>query len=369
MKDPGRDTSEVLQRLSETPGLSGHEAPIRALVAELFQPLCDEIHIDALGNLMAIKRGSGPLPRLKVMWAAHMDEIGFMVAKVEERGFLRVTNVGGIDVRNVLGEEVIVHGREDVIGVIGAKPPHLTTKDEQNRPVPMEDLFVDVGLTDERTRELIRPGDVISFRRSFRTLAGRRVTGKALDNRASVAAMYCGLKLLQTLRHEADVYAVATVQEEVGLRGAATGAFGIMPDAAIAIDVGFALAPGQKKKDPITLGKGPGLLLGANAHPGLREHLAEVARRFHIPIQTDVAPGRTGTDAWAIQVTAFGVPTGLLSIPLRHMHSPAELIDVDDVEATGRLLAFQAAHLTHDVVAGWAPPLQDGNAAAEEGSS
>src|SRR5690606_26492637 len=148
----------------------------------------------------------------------------------------------------------------DLIGVIGAKPPHLTTEEERNKPVPLHELFVDVGLTEERARELVRVGDLATIRRDFRTLAGRRVTGKALDNRASVACMYEGLKVLQGLRRRADVYAVATVQEEVGLRGARTSAFAIGPDVAIAIDVGFGEMPGLKPKDTIALGKGPGIL-------------------------------------------------------------------------------------------------------------
>lgn len=365
MTGPGKDTLEVLERLSTAPGLSGYEHPVRDLVRELFEPLCDEIHTDALGNLVAIKRGEGSGPRLKIMWAAHMDEIGFMVTKIEEGGFLRVTNVGGIDVRNVLGEEVTVHGRQDLIGVIGAKPPHLTTEEERNKPVPLHELFVDVGLTEERARELVRVGDLATIRRDFRTLAGRRVTGKALDNRASVACMYEGLKVLQGLRHRADVYAVATVQEEVGLRGARTSAFAIGPDVAIAIDVGFGEMPGLKPKDTIALGKGPGILFGANVHPRLHDHLVATARRFNIPFQLEVAPGRTGTDAWAIQVVTMGIPTALLSVPLRHMHSPAEVLDGDDLENTGRLLAFQAASLVEEEVAGWPPALPDG---LEEGS-
>src|SRR5690606_22998870 len=168
------------------------------------------------------------------------------------------------------------------------------------------------------------------IRRPFRTLAGRRATGKALDNRASVACLYQGLLHLQSLRHAADVYAVATVQEEVGLRGARTGAYGIAPDVAIAVDVGFGSMPGLKKKDTIDLGKGPGILFGANVHPRLHDHLVATARRFHIPFQLEVAPGRTGTDAWAIQVVGEGIPTALISVPLRHMHSPAEVVDADD---------------------------------------
>lgn len=366
--EPATDTAAVLRRLSETPGLSGYEHPIRSLVTELFQPLCDTIRVDALGNLIALKKGEGDGPRPKMLWAAHMDEIGFMVAKVEKGGFLRIASVGGIDVRNVLGEEVIVHGREELPGVIGAKPPHLTTEEERNRPVPIDELFVDVGLSEERARERVRPGDLVSLRRPFRALAGRRVTGKALDNRASVACLHHALEVLRGLRHRADVYAVATVQEEVGLRGAVTSAFGVMPDVAIAVDVGFGTMPGLKKKDTLDLGKGPGILFGANVHPRLHEQLVTVASRYNIPFQLEVAPGRTGTDAWAIQVTGEGIPTGLLSVPLRHMHSPAEVLDVADIEATGRLLAFHAASLTADDVDGWAPPLEGAAAGDEEGA-
>lgn len=358
MNQPGRETVDVLQELSEAVGLSGYEDRLAHRLKELFSPFADEIHVDALGNLTALKRGErGSSPPVRIMWAAHMDEIGFMVTKIEKGGFLRVTSVGGIDIRNVLSQEVVVHGRQDLPGILGAKPPHLTTEEEQQKPVPIHELFVDVGLTEERTRELVAPGDLVSFRRTFRRLNGSRVAGKSLDNRASVASLYHALKVLQGLRHTADVYAVATVQEEVGLRGATTSAFRLAPDVAIAVDVGFGAMPGLKPHETIELGKGPGILFGANAHPRLHQHLLEVARRFNIPYQIDVVPGRTGTDAWAIQVAREGIPTGLLSIPLRHMHSPAEVLDIGDVEATGSLLAFHAASLSYEMIQEWKPAL------------
>src|SRR5690606_22325109 len=204
VNQPGRETVDVLQELSEAVALSGYEGRLAQKLKELLSPFVDEIHIDALGNLTAVKRGEGgSSPPVRVMWAAHMDEIGFVVTKIEKGGFLRVSNVGGIDIRNVLSQEVTVHGRQDLPGVLGAKPPHLTTADERQKPVPLDELFVDVGLSEERARELVAPGDLISFRRPFRRLQGQRVTGKSLDNRASVASLYHALKVLQGLRHTA----------------------------------------------------------------------------------------------------------------------------------------------------------------------
>ncbi|MDI3269752.1 MAG: M42 family metallopeptidase [Bacillota bacterium] len=339
-----------MQVLSEATGPSGHEGEVASLIVEALRPLADEVSLDRLGNVVALKRGEGGGP--SVMWAAHMDEIGLMVADITEEGFLRVHPVGGIDRRTLLAQEVWVHGRKLLPGIVGTKPPHLLTPEEQQKIPPFPELFVDVGLGPE-VKELVRPGDLVTIRRRSLSLLGSRVSGKAFDNRASVVAMVEGLKVLARLRHRADVLAVATVQEEVGLRGATTAAFGLSPDAAIAIDVTFAQQPSVREDDSSKMAAGVDIARGANIHPDLFSLAEGVARREGIPYQVSILPAATGTDAWAIQVAQEGVPTGLFSIPLRYMHSSVEVVDLQDIAATGRLLAHFSAALEEAQVKGW----------------
>jgi len=328
----------LLKQLSEAEGMSGFEGPVRELLRATWEPFVDEIHEGKLGSLIALKKGTGPEPRPKLMLAAHMDEVGLMVTDVEE-GFLRITRVGGTDRRVLLGLEVIVHGRRDLPGVVATRPPHVLPKEERQKTVPVDKIFVDVGLPEEEVEDLVNVGDLISVRRELSGLKNRRVAGKAMDDRACVAAITLALERLDHIEHAWDVFAVATAQEETGLKGAITSAYGLAPDLAIALDVTFGEQPGVERTGTLPLGKGPSIALGPNFHPRLVERLKNVAEDREIPYQMDPIPGRSGTDAWAIQVTREGVPTALVSIPLRYMHQPVETLAVEDVERAGRLLA------------------------------
>lgn len=351
------DTLALLKRLSDAVGLSGYEKPVRALVKDQFGRYADEVRTDKMGNLIALKRGTRPpqdeAPR-RIMLAAHMDEIGLMVTGLEE-GFLRIAPVGGVDARLLLAQPVTVHGslngEHNLPGVIVSVPPHLLPSNERGRVVSIDKLFVDVGLLPDQVTGRVRIGDLVSFRQEALELKGGLLTGKAMDNRASVAAVACCLELLDGMRHAWDVYAVATVQEEVGLRGALTGAFGVHPDVAVAIDVTFAEQAGASDDQTFPMDKGPTIGVGPNFHPALFEALVETAKGQEIPYQIEPAPGASGTDAWAIQISRDGVPTALLSIPQRYMHSPVEVVAVKDVERTGRLLARFIAGLAPDFLA------------------
>jgi len=328
----------LLKQLSEAEGIAGFEGPVRELVRQNWEPFVDEMHEGKLGSLIALKRGTGPEPRPKLMFAAHMDEIGLMVTDIE-KGFLRITRVGGADPRVLLGLEVTVHSRRDLPGVVATRPPHVLPKRERKKTVPFDELFVDVGLSEEKVKELVSVGDLISIRRELSELKNRRVSGKALDDRACVAVVTLALERLQKVQHAWDVFAVATAQEETGLKGAIAAAYGVAPDAAVALDVTFGEQSGVSKSDTLPLGKGPSIAIGPNFHPKLVKRLKEVAEDREIPYHMDPIPGRSGTDAWAIQVTREGVPTALISIPLRYMHQPVETLAVEDVERAGRLLA------------------------------
>jgi putative aminopeptidase FrvX len=328
----------LLKKLSEARGVSGYEAEVRQIVVEEFGRYADEVQTDKLGNVIALKRGEGDEPRRRIMLAGHMDEIGLIVTKLEG-GFLHFTSVGGFDERTLLGQEVTVDGRKEMPGIIGSRPPHVLPSEEREKTIPMDKLFIDVGVGKEELERLVRVGDLVTLRREFTQLQGDLVTGKAFDDRAAVAAILVCLEGLASVRHAWDVYAVATVQEEVGLRGAITSAYGLSPDAAIAIDATFGNQPGVSEAKTLKMGQGPAIGFGPNIHPRLHQTLVEVAKELEIPYQVEPVPGRSGTDAWAIQVTREGIPTVLLSIPLRYMHTSVEILSLKDVERTGRLMA------------------------------
>lgn len=333
------ETKEFIKALSEETGVSGHEARVAKIAARVLGEYADEVTTDALGNVIALKRGEGAEPRPRIMLAAHMDEIGLIVTKIEDSGFIRFAQVGGVDQRLLPALEVIVHGQKDLEGVVGVKPPHLTAPEEVEKAIKMEDMVIDVGLPVAKVRELVEVGDLITFNRDLLSLGDSWIAGKAMDDRASVAVLLECLKHLKKLRHEADVCAVATVQEEVGLRGATTSAYGVNPDIGIAIDVGHGEMPGLAEHESLGMDKGPAVCFGGNIHPKVFEGLKAAATANNIAWQLEVAPGATGTDAWAIQITRDGIPTGLLSLPLRYMHTPVETLALGDVEKAGRLLA------------------------------
>lgn len=345
------DTVELLSSLSNAIGLSGYERSVRALIKDKVSPYADEIRTDKMGNLVLFKRGEMDAPRRRIMLAAHMDEIGLMVTDMED-GFLRIASVGGVDVRLLAAQPVTVHGTvkgsHALPGVVSSVPSHLIPDHKSGQAISFEELFVDVGLPQDEVQKRVRVGDLISFRQEAVALKEKLLTGKALDNRASVAAVALCLELLSGMRHAWDVYAVATVQEEVGLKGALTSAFGVRPDVAIAIDVTWGEQANASKDYTFPLDKGPTIGIGPNFHPALHKALVDVASTQEIPHHIEPSPGASGTDAWAIQVSREGVPTALLGIPERYMHSPVEVVAVKDVERTARLMAHFISDLKPD---------------------
>ena len=283
------------------------------------------------------------------MIATHMDAIGLMVSRVVE-GVLHIEEIGGVDSRILPGTPVLVHGRRQLPGVVAIPPALTLPEDKRKGPPALNQLIVDVGLPAQTVRNLVKVGDLISFDTKPVELAGETLSGHTLDNRASVGALTVCLQELQRLQHSWDVWAVATVQEEETLGGAATSAFHLRPSLAVAIDVTHAKGPGAESWQTVGLGKGPALGWGANLHPFLHKRMEELARKLEIPFCTDLAPEHSGTDAYAMQVAREGIPTMLLSIPLRYMHTPVELIAVKDVQRVGRLLAEFISGLEPDFV-------------------
>jgi putative aminopeptidase FrvX len=345
------ELTDFLQKATEIDGVSGSEMNVSNFIAEVFAPFLDDTRRDNLGNLILMKKGlEKGAPRL--LLCAHMDEIGLMVTRLEEHGFLRFTAIGGFDQRTLPGQEVTIYGQQPVPGIIGFKAAHLLKEEQKGKSIKMEDLLIDCGLPTAKMRQLIKPGDTVALKRRFLTLQGSCRSGKALDNRAGVAVLWQCLKELTRLHHAADVFLVATVQEEVGVRGAVTSTYHLVPDLGIAIDVCHGDFPGAAAHEVSQLGQGPAITRGPNIHPHIAEKLLRLAADYHLPHQQDVSPGPTGTDARAIQISLEGVPTGLLSIPLRYMHTSVELVDLEDIKVGGRLLAYFIASLDADFVEG-----------------
>jgi endoglucanase len=286
------------------------------------------------------------------MIAAHMDEIGLIVTGIEN-GFVRAHGLGGTDRRVLLGLEVDVHGRTRLPGIIGSRPPHVLSASERRRVQPWHEIFIDLGLPADEVKAQVRVGDHVTLHQEAQKLRNDRVAAKALDNRASVAALTLSLDALQTCAHAWDVYAVATVQEELGIKGAITSAYGVAPDMAIALDVTFAKQYNDKRTGTYELGDGPTLAVGPNIHPAVLDLLQKAAESQEIKVTLEPLSGSTGTDAWGIQIAREGIPTGLISVPVRYMHQPVEVAAMVDVERTGRLLTAVVNRLSPEFHASW----------------
>jgi endoglucanase len=319
----------LIEKLIFTPGPSGYEAQIRDLVRVEVEAFADEVNVDALGNLIVRKAASSGSGGQKIMIAGHMDEIGLIATHIDDAGFVRFSNLGGVFPRYVPGGRV--RFLDGTLGVIGTE---LMT-DAYKVPT-LDKMFIDVGATNKKECP-IRVGDVAVFERPFSAL-GNRLVSKAMDDRIAVAVMIETLHQLKKSSH--DLYFVFTVQEEVGLRGATTAAFGINPDLGLAVDVTLSGDTPKGVKMEVALGKGPAIKVKDSrmlADPRVVNWMVEIAQKEKIPYQLEVLE-RGSTDASAIQLTRAGVPTGCLSIPCRYVHSPSEMVDLADVENAVKLL-------------------------------
>jgi endoglucanase len=345
------NTLSFLKSLISVSGLSGHETPVAKIIEEKWRTLVDETSLSRVGSLHGLKKGSGKSPRPSIMIATHMDAIGMMVSRLED-GFLHIAPVGGIDVRVLPGAQVLVHASsgEELPAVIAMPPARFLPESEGNGVVDIKHLLVDTGLTQREVEKKVRVGDLVSFANEPLELAGDIVSGHSIDNRASVTALTVCLEELQNKSHLWDVWAVATVQEEITLLGASSSAFELHPQIAIAVDGTFAKGPGANDWQTHPLGKGVGLCIGPNMHPFMHTKLKELADKLEIPWFLDVTPADSGTDAYAMQTTMEGIPTALVEFPIRYMHTPVESVSVKDIQRAGRLLAEFIVSLEEDFV-------------------
>lgn len=337
---------QFLKRLTETPGVPGREERVRDLILQETQGLFDETRVDPMGTLVGFKRAGRPAKTgaaPKVLIACHIDEIGFYVRSIDEQGRLRVQNVGGFDTRNLFARRVLVQGRRDLTGVLNptGKPIHIATEEEKKQVPKISDFFVDLFLPKEEVEKLVRVGDPISLIQTMEEI-GECATGKCMDNRV---ASWVAVNAIRKVGGNSpyDIYYAATVQEEVGLRGAGTIAFDISPDVGIALDTTLSCdTPGVDKTDSITaLGKGVALKVMDSAsisHRGLLDEFMALAEKRQIPYQLEILP-LGGTDAGTIQRAGAGRKTITLSVPTRYIHTVCETVHKKDLEASVELLA------------------------------
>ncbi len=335
------DVAELIEKLSNAHGISGYEGEVSNIIKEELEDYVDEVKVDRMGNIICVKNGS----EFTQMIAAHMDEIGFMVKYIEESGYLRITPIGGWFSQSALNQRVILHGKKGkVLGVLGCKPPHFMKDDERKKVIEIRDMFIDIGAEskDEVKEWGIDIGTPVTIDRDCKKL-GKFITGKAMDDRAGVAVMIEALKRTKT---DATVFAVGTVQEEVGLKGARTSAYRITPDVALALDTAPSTDfPGAENvKIDVKLGKGPVITVADASGRGLiapkriLDWLVETAERNKIEYQLEVGEGGT-TDATAIHLTKEGIPTGVISVPARYIHTPVEVISLKDLDVSAELVA------------------------------
>jgi len=332
---------EALEKLSNANGVTGREDEVRELMKKYLKPYVDEIREDRLGNLITVKKGNKDAPT--VMLAAHMDEVGLMIKNIKKKGFLQFTKIGGIDDRILLAQTVIVHtDKGPLTGVVGSKPVHIQNEAEKKKVIEADKLFIDIGAKDKEEAEKmgVQVGDVVSFDTKFARLGNNIVLGKAFDDRVGCAIMIEAMKRLQKV--DCNVYAVGTIQEEVGLRGATIAAFQVEPDVGIALDATVAGdTPGVGEGEaPAKMGEGPVVTVadaGLITHPKVLRLLIDSAKqnKIHYQLETGI---RGSTDASRIALSREGVPSGIISVPARYIHSPAAILNLDDAEKAVQLV-------------------------------
>jgi endoglucanase len=340
-----KDLKPFLKELLSLPGLSGYEKPVHDAIEKTWAPFVDECSTSPVGSLHALKIGDREGDAPNILIAVHMDAIGLITTRIVD-GFLHVTQIGGVDPRILPGQPVMVYGTEPIPGVMVQPPDFLLPESLAGKSVPLEELLVDTGLLPEEVEKKVKVGDIISFATEPLDLNGDIIAGHTLDNRASVAALTWCLSELQHMKHHWNVWAVATVQEEITMAGAITSPFGIQPDIAIAIDVTFAKGPGASSDlETVPFGKGLAIASGPNLHPRITKALKQLADDLDIPYKMEYLASHSGTDAYGMQVVGEGYPCGLLGIPLRYMHTPVEAVAMKDIKRTGHLLAEFIARL------------------------
>ncbi len=323
---------EQLARLTQFPGPTGFEGAAAETAAELLRPLADEVWTDTMGSVLGVKR-CGKTGAKKLLLDAHLDEVGLIVTG-HDRGYLRFSTLGGIDPRILPNREVTVLTDPPLTGIVAGALP-----EDDDKAVSMSDLRIDVGLTQQEAQARIPVGTPVAYREDTFRLGETRVAGKSLDDRSCFYLLLRTLELLRERELDVDVYVLGSVGEEVDSRGAITAAYGVAPDCAVAVDVTFGSSADCSGDECFPLGSGPVIGVGPNIAQWMFRRMKDKAEAEKIPYSVEVMAGSTGTNGWDIQILREGISTAILSIPLRYMHTPLEVIDLGDVEQCARLLA------------------------------
>ena len=327
----------MLKKLSHTDAPSSYETAAAELAAELLKPFVDEISVDALGNVIAIKHGSGENKK-RVMLDAHIDEVGFIITGYNE-GFLRFAPLGGIDARLLPAMTIKILTDPPVFGVVDVLPPHILRGEDTEKAIKLEDLYIDIGRTQEEAEKLVPLGTPAVYAAKTMELGEHQLAGKAFDDRACFAAIVRALELLGDTKLDFDLFILASTQEELGRRGAGTATFAAKPDYCVILDVDFAKTPDSKPHQGKPLGSGVVIARGPNMNRTFTDKLIAIAKSEEIAHTISVEPGDSGTNARVIQTANSGICTALLGVPLKYMHSPNETLDIRDVEAAAQLVA------------------------------
>ena len=343
------ETRDYLHMLCESQGPSGFERGVAEIAAKAIKPFVDEVRIDTLGNLIATKKSKKKNAK-KMLIAAHLDEIGLIVTGHED-GFLCFGQIGGVDQRMLPGRDLVIMTKEPMLGVVTALPPHVLKEEDMEKAIPMEDLRIDVGLSQKEAEKKIPIGTPIAFRTEGFNLGDDYYVSKTLDDRACFVSLIKAAELLKGKNLPWDVVFVGSTCEETGGAGAAVANFKEAPIACAAIDVTHGTTPDmQEEAQGFKLGEGPSLSVGPNISRIVGEQMEKVAKENGIPYHIEVQPGRTGTDAWAMQITGEGVATGLIGLPLRYMHTPVETVSIKDIEYCARLVALYAENPGEEIL-------------------
>jgi tetrahedral aminopeptidase len=343
-----KESYEFLKSIHETPSPSGFEQPVQRIVRKRMKPFASTIETDVHGNVIV---GLNPKGSPRIMLAGHCDQIGMMVNYIDDNGYIFFVAIGGLDPSVIVGSRVVVHSKHGPIdGVVGRKPVHVMKQEERGAKIEMRELWIDIGAKSKRdTEQVVSIGDPVTFRLEMVALGRDLVTSPGFDNKCGTFVVMEALRLCAERKMSGALFAVSTVQEEIGLRGARTSCYGVDPQVGIAVDVTHATDyPDIDKRTngDLKIGAGPVITSGANINPNLGELFIKTAKAKRIPFQREAAPGGTGTDANAIQLTRAGVATALISIPNRYMHTPVEIISLGDLEAAAKLIADTVCAIT-----------------------
>ncbi|MFA6947551.1 MAG: M20/M25/M40 family metallo-hydrolase [Eubacteriales bacterium] len=329
---------EIINSVTPCMTVSGYEYRSAEVLRDIFAPRFDEVKCDALGSFICTKRcGAENAPN--IMLDAHIDEIGMMVREILDGGFLRVVQLGGIDTRIMAASEVWIYGERKIPGVVVSTPPHLAKPGESAKLTPVADLLIDTGYSKDALSKLVRIGTPVGFKTSLMPLLGSQVTGRGFDDKACVSIILRALDMLRDKNLTWDITAVFSTREEVGETGALTASYTLAPDAAIVLDVNFAIQPDVPKRRAGKMGDGPMISLSAVTDRSLTDAIISFAAENGNKLQQTVEPMSTGTNANVVNTTGAGVPVAVVSLPLKNMHTPSEVISLDDAEETATLIA------------------------------